>query len=462
MNSSVARELNLDGLVGPTHNYAGLSFGNLASAKHGLSVSRPKQAALEGLAKMKFVASLGVPQAVLPPQPRPDLKTLRRLGFSGSDADVIEKAYRDAPRLLAAVYSSSAMWTANAATVSPGADTADGRVHFTPANLVSQFHRSLEPHVTSRVLRQIFPDPDQFSHHDPLPSAPFVADEGAANHMRLSASHRSSGVEIFVYGVGAPGESAPAKFPARQTLEASRAVARLHHLNQARTLFVRQSPAAVDAGAFHNDVVAVANENVLFFHASAYADAPDVSRQLKDTCDFELHLIEVPESRVPLTDAVETYLFNSQLVTVGEGKMALIAPVECQERPRVKAYVDELIAADNPIVAAHYIDVRQSMKNGGGPACLRLRAVLTEEQLAHVHPGVVLTDALYTQLVTWVEAHYREELGPEDLRDPSLAREAHDALEKLESILGIALEPSLGQVPPVPSPAESRVSQHRP
>ena len=439
MNSSVARELNLDGLVGPTHNYAGLSFGNIASARHGLTVSRPRQAALEGLAKMKFVASLGVPQAVLPPQPRPDLKTLRRLGFTGTDADVIEKAHRDAPRLLAAVYSSSAMWTANAATVSPGADTADARVHFTPANLVSQFHRSLEPQVTARILRQIFPESSGFVHHEPLPSAPFVGDEGAANHMRLASSHGSTGVELFVYGAAQPGESAPAKFPARQTLEACRAVARLHRLKESRTLFLRQSPLAVDAGAFHNDVVAVANENVLFFHSSAYADAADVTRQLRNTCDFDLHLIEVPESRIPLAEAVETYLFNSQLLSSGEGKMVLIAPVECQERQNVRTFIDELIASENPITAVQYLDVRQSMKNGGGPACLRLRAVLTDEQLANVHPGVIFTDTLYARLVDWVQTHYRDELHPQDLRDPNLLRESEDALANLEAILGITL-----------------------
>ena len=433
MNGS-ARELNLDGLVGPTHNYAGLSFGNLASAKHGLSVSRPRQAALEGLATMKFVAGLGVPQAVLPPHPRPNLGALRRLGFSGSVERIIERAAKEAPRLLAAVYSSSAMWTANAATVSAGADTSDGKVHFTPANLVSHFHRSLETPVTTQLLKEIFPESDEFVHHEALPPSPALGDEGAANHSRVTASHGKRGVELFVYG-SAPGEAGPVSYPARQTLEASHAVARLHGLDPGRVLFLRQSPGAIDAGAFHNDVVAVANENVVLFHESAYAGGAEAAVRIRKACEFPVHLIEVPENRVSLRDAIETYLFNSQLVTLPGGKMALVAPVECQERESVRAYVEELIAADNPISAVHYLDVRQSMKNGGGPACLRLRVVLTEEQLGKMQQGVILTEKLYRELVEWVNRHYRETLTPDDLGDPKLALESANALHALYEIL---------------------------
>jgi succinylarginine dihydrolase len=435
MNAIKAVELNLDGLVGPTHNYAGLSFGNLASARHGSTISHPRQAALEGLAKMKFMAGLGLRQAVLPPHPRPDFLALRRLGFTGAEAQVIERVAKESPRLLAAVYSASPMWAANAATVSPSADTTDGRVHFTPANLVSQFHRSLEPPVTSSLLRAIFPESAGFAHHEPLPAAPFVGDEGAANHSRLAASHASAGVELFVYGAAGAGETGPIKYPARQTLESSRSIARLHRLDPGRPLFLRQSPVAIDNGAFHNDVVAVANENAMLFHQHAYSEGQDVQRRIREACEFPLHLIEVPENRVPLKDAIETYLFNSQLVTLPDGKMALIAPTECRERDSVRTYVDEMIAADNPVSSAHFLDVRQSMKNGGGPACLRLRVVLTAEELARVHPGVMMTDRLYGELTEWVEKNYRETLAPADLADPKLIAESRDALHELGGIL---------------------------
>ncbi|WP_370298967.1 N-succinylarginine dihydrolase, partial [Pontibacterium sp.] len=125
-----AFEANFDGLVGPTHNYAGLSFGNVASEKHQAEVSNPKQAAKQGLTKMKALNDLGLVQGVLAPQERPDINTLRQLGFGGSDADVLAAAAKQAPRILAACCSASSMWTANAATVSPSADTANGKVHF--------------------------------------------------------------------------------------------------------------------------------------------------------------------------------------------------------------------------------------------------------------------------------------------------------------------------------------------
>ena len=267
-----ASETNFDGIPGPTHNYAGLSFGNLASQAHTNRPSNPKQSALQGLAKMKFLADLGLSQAVLPPQERPDVFALRRLGFGGSDAKVLESAGRH-PTLLAACGSASAMWAANAATVSPSADTADHRVHFTPANLATQFHRSLESPTTAAVLKVIFKDESAFAHHDPLPASPHFADEGAANHTRLCRAHDQAGLEIFVFGRRALGDqTAPARFPARQALEASESVARLHQLEPRNALFFQQNPMAIDAGAFHNDVVAVGNLNVLLYHASAFAD----------------------------------------------------------------------------------------------------------------------------------------------------------------------------------------------
>jgi succinylarginine dihydrolase len=431
-----AFEVNFDGLVGPTHNYAGLSFGNVASQKHALSVSEPRSAALQGLAKAKFLAGLGLKQGVLPPHPRPDLRTLRRLGFTGSDAQIIEQAHRADPRLLAAVYSASSMWAANAATVSPSPDTADGQVHFTPANLVTQFHRSLEPPATAAILKAIFPDASAFAHHDPLPSAPYLGDEGAANHTRLCRSHSQRAIEIFVYGRSNTSDL-PARFPARQTIEASSAIARLHQLDLAATVFLRQSPRAIDAGAFHNDVVAVGNENILLYHAGAYEQPAPAMEQIRRALDGQLHLIEIPEERVSLKDAVETYLFNSQLVTLPDGTMSLIAPVECRERQNVADCIDELVAAENPICSVHYLDVRQSMRNGGGPACLRLRIVLTEPQLALVHPGVMLTDSLYAALVQCISRHYRESIRPEDLADPKLLVESRDVLDELTRILDL-------------------------
>jgi succinylarginine dihydrolase len=437
-----ALEANFDGLVGPTHNYAGLSHGNLASQRNRAAVSRPKEAALQGLAKMKFMADLGLPQGVLPPHPRPDVGALRRMGFTGSDEDVLRSAQRDAPRLLAAACSASAMWSANAATVSPSADCADRRVHFTPANLVSQLHRSLEPAVTSRLLRAIFADEAHFAHHAPLPAADATADEGAANHTRLSAAHGSPGVELFVFGRAALDRAVvgPRELPARQTREACEALARLHLLDPARVVLLQQHPAAIDAGVFHNDVIAVGNGDVLLCHERAYAD-PDGLRLLAETFErcvgAQLHVVAGREGELSYDDAVKSYLFNSQLVSLPTGGMALIAPAECRENERVQAFVGRVLAEDNPVRVAHYLDVRQSMRNGGGPACLRLRVVLTDAERAAVAPGVWLTAALYERLAAWVQTYYRDELRPDDLCDPALLRESREALDQLTAILGL-------------------------
>ena len=183
---------------------------------------------------MKFVHDLGIGQAVLPPLRRPRLDVLRSIGFQGSDTAVIEKAWAENPALVAACYSASSMWTANAATVSPSADCEDGKVHFTPANLSNGFHRSLEAEETTTVLRAIFADETRFHVHGPLMAGNALSDEGAANHTRLCDQFANSAVELFVFGRSALDKSRPlpGRFPARQTLEASQAVARRHGLQQ--------------------------------------------------------------------------------------------------------------------------------------------------------------------------------------------------------------------------------------
>lgn len=170
-------EVNFDGLVGPTHNYGGLSYGNVASQSNSQQGSNPREAARQGLAKMKALADMGFKQGVLAPQGA-DVAALRRLGFSGSDAEVIQRAAREAMPLLVASCSASSMWVANAATVSPSADTADGRVHFTAANLNCKYHRSIEHPTTSRVLGAMFSDAQYFAHHAALPAVAQFGDEG--------------------------------------------------------------------------------------------------------------------------------------------------------------------------------------------------------------------------------------------------------------------------------------------
>jgi succinylarginine dihydrolase len=415
-------EVNFDGLVGPTHNYAGLSHGNLASTKHAATISHPRAAALQGLSKMKLLMDLGVPQAVIAPQPRPCLAVLRSLGFGGSDADVVARAHREAPRLLAAVYSSSFMWTANAATISPAADTADGKIHLTPANLLTQFHRSIEPAMTAAMLKQIFSG-GEFVHHDPLPATDAFADEGAANHFRLCDEYGSPGLEVFVYGRD---ESAgPSRFPARQTKQACEAIARRHGLNPQRTLILRQSPEAIDAGAFHNDVVQASTQNVLLAHENTFAHPmalDEIRRRLPS-----VQIFVADAKTLSLADAVATYLFNSQIVTLPDGTMSLIAPIECREHAGVQAYLRKVLGSGCPIKSVHYVDLRQSMNNGGGPACLRLRVVLKAGSVR------LLDSGLYQKLCDVVTARYRESMSIDDLADPTLIEESIETVAKINA-----------------------------
>ncbi len=443
-----AREVNFDGLVGPTHNYAGLSHGNVASMSHRGAVSNPREAALQGLAKMKFLADLGVPQAVLPPHERPAIDTLRQLGFSGpDDAAILQAAARQAPALLAACCSASSMWVANAATVTPSVDAADGRVHFTPANLAAKFHRSIEPPQTARTLRAIFRDSARFAVHEPIPGAQALGDEGAANHTRFAPGHSRRGLHFFVYGHQAfDPEAEPARvrrFPARQSLEASAAVARCNLIDRKQIVFAQQHPAAIDAGVFHNDVISVGNENVFLYHERAFVRTPEVIDELGRRYaalhrNSVLIPIEVPLARVPLADAVNSYLFNSQLVTLSRGRMALIAPTNCAETPSVKAFIQHLLARGRtPLREVHYFDLKQSMRNGGGPACLRLRVVLTTAELAALPPQILLTDATHAALTGWVKKHYRDRLAAADLADPQLLAETRRALDELTKLLGL-------------------------
>jgi succinylarginine dihydrolase len=410
------QEINFDGIVGPSHNYAGLSIGNIASTLNLGSVSHPREAALQGVEKMRANLKLGLVQGFFPPQERPNRAWLQTLG--------VEQEIPDALR--AAAFSASPMWAANAATVSPAPDTADGRCHLTVANLRTMVHRSHEWQGTLAQLRLAFADQRHFAVHPPVP--PAFGDEGAANHMRLAPAHDQPAVEIFVYGVTG------GRFPVRQHVEASRAIARLHGLDPARTLYVAQSEEAIAAGAFHNDVVAVANERVLFAHEQAFADKERFYADLQRLLP-EVEIIEVPASRVSLEDVVASYLFNAQLVTLPEsGGMALILPEEAQANAAVFLWLSELVAGNGPIRKLFFVDVRQSMSNGGGPACLRLRVVANP---AAVDPRFLADEAKLDRIAECIAAHWPERIAPADLAGAELEEAVRHARQVLLAVLDL-------------------------
>jgi succinylarginine dihydrolase len=456
------REFNFDGLVGPTHNYAGLSHGNVASLTHAGQAANPRAAALQGLGKMRFVAALGVGQAVLPPHERPSLRTLRRLGYRGQDEEVIARAARD-PDLgdfpLRLASSAAAMWTANAATTVPAADAADGKLHIAPANLSAMFHRSIEVETTARVLRAVFGDQERFEVHDPLPATSHFADEGAANHTRLFAASgleqekAAPGLRPQASGTAVPGSAAhifawgrrafggpspagePAKFPARQTREASQALARLLQCDPARALFPQQHPAGIDAGAFHTDVVAVGSGNVLLLHEWAFVDHQPLLERLRVLLGGDLHAYVASERELPIASAVAAYPFNSQLLTLPDGSMTIVAPLESREDRHARGYLERVVQSGGPVKSVHHIDLRQSMENGGGPACLRLRVVLSDSDRAAVQARVFWDEPLGAELESWVRRHYRDRLVAADLADPQLTRDNLTALDELTGIL---------------------------
>jgi succinylarginine dihydrolase len=404
------REINFDGIIGPSHNYAGLSFGNLASTKNAGQISQPRAAALQGLDKMRANLALGLAQGIFVPLSRPNRDWLSALGTTIEECE---------PVLAAAAMSASAMWAANAATVSPAPDTNDGKTHLTVANLRTMPHRSHEWPGTLAQLRIAFGDREHFAVHDPVP--PAFGDEGAANHMRLTSRHGEQGLELFVYGVTG------GAFPARQHLQASKAIAQLHGLDPGRTLFVEQSEEAIAAGAFHNDVVAVANENVLFAHELAFADRNAVLA----FCEKRLpgfELVEVPSSDVPIGDAISSYLFNAQLVSPPDGEMTLVVQTEARETPTVWAWLKKHVAGNGPIRRVEVVDVRQSMANGGGPACLRLRVVADPET---VDPRFMVDDAKLDRLSEVVRRNWPVEIDTADLQKPALIKDVEAARKAL-------------------------------
>jgi len=223
-------------------------------------------------------------------------------------------------------------------------------------------------------------------------------------------------------------------FPARQNVEASKAIARLHRLDPSRTIFAAQSEEAIAAGAFHNDVVAVANGPVLFAHEKAFADRDALTAELAAKVPgFEL--VEVPGAEVPLADAVKSYLFNAQLVTPPDGAMTLVAPSECRDTPSVAGWIERHLASNGAIRRVEYVDVRQSMANGGGPACLRLRVACDP---GAVDPRFLVDEAKLDRLAETVSRCWPEEILSTDVQQPSLVRDVEAARLSLLDTLDLS------------------------
>jgi len=433
-------ELNFDGLVGPTHNYAGLSPGNIASAENRNTPSNPRKAVKQGLEKMKFLLRLGIPQALLPPLARPSLNVLRDLGFAGSPERVLRKAGAEAPQLLAACYSASSMWAANAVTVAPSTDSEDGKVHFTPANLISNFHRSIEANETAEILKFLFTNSNYFTHHRPLPATPLFSDEGAANHVRFAPGFGRQGLHLFVYGHSSSNPTPTKRFPQRQAKAACEAIVRNHRLSANHVVYARQHPDAIEAGVFHNDVISTGHLNLFLYHRSAFLESDRTIRELqtKYTAQHNKELLTFEIDQFSLADAVGSYLFNSQIVSAPDGHMILIAPKESERIEPVREAIEQLLSnAACPLQEVHFLDLRESMRNGGGPACLRNRIVLNQLEISQLPQKIIAKEATIDSLIQWADQHYRDQLLPADLVDPKFIDEVRIALDQMTQILDL-------------------------
>ncbi len=432
-------EAQIDRLVGPTHHFGGLGIGNLASQSHRGEISNPRAAALQGLDKMAVVARLGVPQFVLPPQQRPCWELLHRFGFTGPDAQVLHRALAEAPALFAAAMSSSAMWTANAATVSPSWDAPENRLSLTVANLNASLHRAIEPDETLDQLQRLLPTATRLNRG--LPGGMAARDEGAANHMRLAADILRPGLHLYVFGDGLP---QPTRYMARQSEQASRAIPRLHDIPPDHAFFLKQHPEAIDAGAFHNDVVAASHGDLLLHHELAFYDAEEKLEQL--AARFEsiwgrpLKRIVVHRDELSLEDAVSCYLFNSQIVSPSsngsasdaDGPAVLICPAQVRDCEPARGLVERWRDQLGLFSEVHYVELRQSMAGGGGPACLRLRVPVTPGELADCNHAMRWSQGLDAELRQIVEESYPTAVTLSDLAELDRVRDAERVTWELQ------------------------------
>ena len=425
-------EVNFDGLIGPTHNYSGLSDGNNASKKNYSSPSNPKNAALQGLKKAETIINSGLKQGFFLPHERPFIPGLKRLGFNGTDKEILLSAFKHSKILLSNFSSASSMWAANAATISPSPDTQDNKIHLTPANLNTMFHRSIETEFTHQQCKIIF-SKESFVIHKPSFSISGYGDEGAANHLRISKSHNEKGFEVFVYGEsGFKNDKSSVK---RQALEISRSIAFNHKLDMEKTFFLQQNHEAIKQGSFHNDIVSLSNENVFIAHENAFQNKDDLNKMLNilESKIDNFQYIEISNSEIPLEDIINSYLLNSQLITNVDNEMQLILPEEVKGYENCMSWLDKLKQISD-VKLFNFVDIRQSMMNGGGPACLRLKVILNDEELKNLNQNFLMNNERLESIKLLIEREYRDELYPDDLKDPNLLDESRRVLDELTQI----------------------------
>jgi succinylarginine dihydrolase len=428
------REFNIDGLIGPTHHFGGLGVGNVASETNRNKIAHPKAAALEGLSKMRKLHELGIPQFYLPPPVRPNCRWMEAMGFRTNDPSDWRHCASQFPSLFSSSLSSSFMWMANAATCSSSVDTIDGLGRIVIANLAASLHRGQENLERHAQLRRLFQHVSTIEVIEALPSLVPLRDEGAANGMRFWNPTNHQGIYVFAFGernsnttqTATPAKESvhPHVYPSRQTSLASQLVARSLRIRDSRSLFVQQHPKAIDAGVFHNDVIATSHENFLFVHESAYVDQCNqldrISETFRNQCGGKLGILVVTEEELSLSEAVSTYLFNSQIVTRSDGSWCMLCPIECLNSPAAVQVLRRVQHQESRLGAIEFVSLKESMANGGGPACLRLRAYASDADIERIPFGARIHDDSLAFLERVITSEYPDSVHLDDFLDLTL------------------------------------------
>ena len=432
-----------EGLVGPQHLFGGLSLGNLASMNHAEIPSSPRAAALESLSKMEILLDRDIPVAVYLPQPRLCWRSLRRLGFHGSKEELLAQASKTEHSIwLRRCSSSSNMWAANAATIIPSNDSLDEQTHIIIANLSAMYHRSIEAPYTTAYFEEVFASHRDIQIHEALAAHSELGDEGAANHTRLSID--STFLHLFAYGkltdtVGTT-TSKSKPFPARQAFEASSAVARLGQLKEDNALFLKQSEYGIRSGAFHTDVLAVGAAHVFLMHEAAFEDLDSSIQKIKAKLP-ELHIVCATEKELPIKNAVAAYPFNSQLIKISEKQFLLIAPEESETDPFCRRFLErcqhDLAQKAQIDLELIYTSLKQSMSNGGGPACLRLRLLLPEKTIEKLKNTVLLDHSKLAQLRQIVQNRYPSRFTIAQLSDALVHDYNAETIDEICSLFAV-------------------------
>jgi len=196
-----------------------------------------------------------------------------------------------------------------------------------------------------------------------------------------------------------------------------------------------RAPACV----FHNDVISTAHEHLWFMHEVAFenvdASLGEIEAAYLRQTGRNLRIIVVGSDELPLPVAVQTYLFNSQIITLPKAdprepsRFHWIAPQQCEKTLETNQLLQRWQKdRELSLEKVHYVSLQESMANGGGPACLRLRISLNREQLAALPPRIFLDAEQYHRVHDWIVKWYPEQLALSDLADATLVEHFQQAV----------------------------------